>query len=134
MVGHYNPVSGCLNLFCGVGQFCSALGAAGRSGHSGRAVLIVGAGASVMQRNNQLESLHFLQAPNLSKTWNADWLAKPCDAALLDPRAHGAEQLVQQLADKAVGRILYVFHSNPATLARDARYPCRVGSLLQAGN
>lgn len=52
---------------------------------------------------------------------------------MLDPPRDGAEQLVQQLADKAVGRILYV-SCNPATLARDAGLLAARGyRLVQAG-
>tara|TARA_R110000822_G_scaffold2089_12_gene10056 strand:- start:2815 stop:4179 length:1365 start_codon:yes stop_codon:yes gene_type:complete len=121
-----------LDLFCGVGNFALPLARAGAQ------VTAVEGSADMVERaqrnarNNQLESLHFLQA-DLSKTLDADWLAKPCDAALLDPPRDGAEQLVQQLADKAVGRILYV-SCNPATLARDAGLLAARGyRLVQAG-
>lgn len=121
-----------LDLFCGVGNFALPLARAGAQ------VTAVEGSADMVERaqrnaqNNQLESLHFLQA-DLSKTLNADWLARPCDAALLDPPRDGAEQLVQQLADKAVGRILYV-SCNPATLARDAGLLAARGyRLVQAG-
>ncbi|WP_022960984.1 23S rRNA (uracil(1939)-C(5))-methyltransferase RlmD [Halopseudomonas pelagia] len=107
-----------LDLFCGVGNFALPLARAGAQ------VTAVEGSSEMVQRardnaqNNQLESLHFLSA-DLSKPQYAKWLAQPCDAVLLDPPRDGAEQLVQQLADKAVGRILYV-SCNPATLARDA--------------
>lgn len=121
-----------LDLFCGVGNFALPLARAGAQ------VTAVEGSAEMVRRaqdnaqNNQLESLHFLPS-DLSKRQDGKWLAQPCDAALLDPPRDGAEQLVQQLADKAVGRILYV-SCNPATLARDAGLLAARGyRLVQAG-
>lgn len=121
-----------LDLFCGVGNFALPLA------HAGAQVTAVEGSVEMVQRaqknaqNNQLESLHFSSA-DLSKLQDANWLTQPCDAALLDPPRDGAEQLVQQLADKAVGRILYV-SCNPATLARDAGLLAARGyRLVQAG-
>lgn len=121
-----------LDLFCGVGNFALPLARAGAQ------VTAVEGSAEMVRRaqqnaqNNQLESLHFSSA-DLSKLQDAKWLDQPCDAALLDPPRDGAEQLVQQLADRAIGRILYV-SCNPATLARDAGLLAARGyRLVQAG-
>lgn len=121
-----------LDLFCGVGNFALPLARAGAQVTALEGSLDMVRRAQENAQNNQLESLHFSSA-DLSKPQYADWLVKHCDAALLDPPRDGAEQLVQQLADKAVSRILYV-SCNPATLARDAGLLASRGyRLMQAG-
>lgn len=121
-----------LDLFCGVGNFALPLAQAGAhvTALEGSAEMVRRAHANAQK--NQLGSVHFLQT-DLSKSETADWLDQPFAAALLDPPRDGAERLVQQLADKAVGRILYV-SCNPATLARDAGLLAARGyRLVQAG-
>lgn len=121
-----------LDLFCGVGNFALPLARAGA-----RVIGVEGSADMVCQAQhnaqiNRLEGLHFFQA-DLSKRVEDDRLVTACQAALLDPPRDGAEQLVQQLAERAVGRILYV-SCNPATLARDAGLLAARGyRLVQAG-
>lgn len=121
-----------LDLFCGLGNFALPLAAAGAqvTALEGSAEMV--RRARLNAQNNQLSTLHFLAA-DLSNLDHAPWLAQPWAAALLDPPRDGAEQLVQKLADTAVGRILYV-SCNPATLARDAGLLAARGyRLVRAG-
>jgi len=56
------PVERVLDLFCGVGKFCSGPGPRGRSGSQVEGIADMVERAQRMHGLNQLESLHFLQA------------------------------------------------------------------------
>lgn len=121
-----------LDLYCGVGNFSLPLARAGAfvAGLEGSDEMVLQA-----QRNallNALPQTHFSQA-DLSKRLADEVLAQRYHAALLDPPRDGAETLVAALADRGIGRILYV-SCNPATLARDAGVLASKGyRLVQAG-
>lgn len=126
------PGNRVLDLYCGVGNFSLPLARAGAfvAGLEGSDEMVLQA-----QRNallNALPQTHFSQA-DLSKRLADDVLAQRYHAALLDPPRDGAETLVAALADRGIGRILYV-SCNPATLARDAGVLASRGyRLVQAG-
>ena len=126
------PGEAVLDLFCGLGNFALPLAQAGArvTAVEGSQAMVGRATANALE--NQLNGLHFYQA-DLSKPVDVDWFTDDFAAAVLDPPRDGAELLVQQLAARGVGRILYV-SCNPATLARDAGLLAAQGyRLVQAG-
>ncbi|QJD60561.1 23S rRNA (uracil(1939)-C(5))-methyltransferase RlmD [Pseudomonas sp. gcc21] len=121
-----------LDLFCGVGNFSLPLAKRGAevTGVEGDARMVER--ATVNAQNNHLNAVHFYQA-DLSKPFTNETLDQQYQAALLDPPRDGAETLVAALAERGIGRILYV-SCNPATLARDAGILASKGyRLVQAG-
>ena len=121
-----------LDLFCGVGNFALPMAQMGAivTGIEGSAEMVERAADNA--RNNQSQGVHFYQA-DLSKPLEKYTLDQQYQAALLDPPRDGAEVLVAALAERRVGRILYV-SCNPATLARDAGILAAKGyRLVQAG-
>ncbi|QIB51121.1 23S rRNA (uracil(1939)-C(5))-methyltransferase RlmD [Pseudomonas sp. OIL-1] len=121
-----------LDLFCGVGNFALPLAQRGAevTGVEGDARMVER--AILNAQNNRLDGVHFCQA-DLSKPFTNETLDQQYQAALLDPPRDGAEALVAALAERGIGRILYV-SCNPATLARDAGILASKGyRLVQAG-
>lgn len=121
-----------LDLFCGVGNFSLPLAQRGAevTGVEGDARMVERASANA--QNNGFDAVHFCQA-DLSKPFTNETLDQQYQAALLDPPRDGAETLVAALAERGIGRILYV-SCNPATLARDAGILASKGyRLVQAG-
>ena len=121
-----------LDLFCGVGNFSLPLAQRGAevTGVEGDQKMVER--ATLNARNNHFDAVHFCQA-DLSKPFTNETLDQQYQAALLDPPRDGAETLVAALAERGIGRILYV-SCNPATLARDAGILASRGyRLVQAG-
>ena len=127
------PGESVLDLYCGVGNFSLPL-----AQHGAFVAGLEGSDEMVLQarRNASLNALaqtHFSQADLSKRLADDDVLAQRYHAALLDPPRDGAETLVAALADRGIGRILYV-SCNPATLARDAGILAGRGyRLVQAG-
>ncbi|MBU3058101.1 23S rRNA (uracil(1939)-C(5))-methyltransferase RlmD [Pseudomonas indica] len=119
-----------LDLFCGLGNFALPLARRTRE-----VVAVEGVEAMVERARgnaaaNGLENLHFFQA-DLSKPLTGQrWVERGFSAALLDPPRDGALEVVRQIGDLAIGRLLYV-SCNPATLARDAAELVRQGYRLK---
>lgn len=119
-----------LDLFCGLGNFALPLARGTRE-----VVAVEGVEAMVERARgnaaaNGLENLHFFQA-DLSKPLTGQrWVERGFSAALLDPPRDGALEVVRQIGDLAIGRLLYV-SCNPATLARDAAELARQGYRLK---
>ena len=121
-----------LDLFSGVGNFALAMARQGAAvtGIEGSELMV--ARAQQNARDNKLDALHFLAA-DLSNPLILPAAAPAFTAALLDPPRDGAQQLVLDLAELGVKRILYI-SCNPATLARDAGILATKGySLVKAG-
>ncbi|MGM8935147.1 23S rRNA (uracil(1939)-C(5))-methyltransferase RlmD [Pseudomonas neustonica] len=126
------PGESVLDLFSGVGNFALAMARQGAAvtGIEGSELMV--ARAQQNARDNKLDALHFLAA-DLSNPLILPAAAPAFTAALLDPPRDGAQQLVLDLAELGVKRILYI-SCNPATLARDAGILATKGySLVKAG-
>jgi len=126
------PGESVLDLFSGVGNFALAMARQGAAvtGIEGSELMV--ARAQQNARDNKLDALHFLAA-DLSNPLILPAAAPAFTAAFLDPPRDGAQQLVLDLAELGVKRILYI-SCNPATLARDAGILATKGySLVKAG-
>ena len=126
------PDEGVLDLFCGLGNFSLPLARrAGRVlGLEGEAGLV--ARARDNARTNGLEAVRFERSDLYREDGLAAWLRLGWDKVLLDPPRTGAMEVVKQLGDPALRRVVYV-SCNPATLARDSRVLVQVhGYRLEA--
>jgi len=108
------------DLFCGIGNFTLAIARAGAH------VVGVEAARPLVERarhNAELNGLarhaRFIVADLWAKPAAVLQELGPLDGLLLDPPRDGAAQVVSELADPWLRRIVYV-SCNPATLARDA--------------
>jgi 23S rRNA (uracil1939-C5)-methyltransferase len=108
------------DLFCGIGNFTLAIA------RSGADVVGVEAARPLVERARHNAELNGLA--HHARFVIADLWAKPAavlqelgplDGLLLDPPRDGAAQVVSELGDPGLRRIVYV-SCNPATLARDA--------------
>ena len=120
------PTDTVLDLFCGLGNFTLPLAT-----RAGRVVGVEGLASLVEKgrenaRMNGLSNAAFMQADLSQDILLQVWSQKTYDACLLDPPRTGAREVLETLADRLPGRVLYI-SCNPATLARDA------GILKQAG-
>lgn len=130
------PTDRVLDLFCGLGNFTLPL--ARRAGHvvgvEGEAGLVERARANA--RRNGLDNVEFHVADLAAGVEGLPWMRQSYDKLLLDPPRSGAGELIPQIAQLKVPRIVYV-SCNPATLARDAgllvhnhRYRLRAAGVM----
>lgn len=108
-----------LDLFCGIGNFTLpiARSASRVFGVEGDESLVVRARDNA--RRNHLSNVEFQAADLYNENFDYTKLPGPFDRILIDPPRSGALEVVQQLDDASIKRIVYV-SCNPATLARDS--------------
>lgn len=107
------------DLFCGVGNFTFAL-----AKQCAEVVAVEGVAQQVERLQQAAESKAITNIQAICRDLFTDftdaaWWQAPLDAVLLDPARAGAEQAVQNIANKGIKRVVYV-SCNPATLVRDA--------------
>lgn len=109
-----------LDLFCGLGNFSLPIAKKIEQVIGVEGVQTMVDKAKANATNNQLDNCQFYQA-DLNSIWlKQSWAKNNFTKVLLDPARAGAELAVSQLAQLAVGTILYV-SCDPATLARDSQ-------------
>ncbi|SFI65474.1 23S rRNA m(5)U-1939 methyltransferase [Pseudomonas guineae] len=108
-----------LDLFCGLGNFALPLAQRGRELIAVEGVQTMVERAALNAEANGLGNAHFYQADLSNPLAEADWAQGGFAAVLLDPPRDGALQMVKQMAELGVKRVLYV-SCNPTTLARDS--------------
>lgn len=122
-----------LDLFCGLGNFSLPLATRCQFvvGVEGHAELVERAKANA--RHNAINNTQFFTADLTSSILEEAWAQQAFNKILLDPPRSGALEIIQQIADWNVEKIVYV-SCNPASLARDAGELVKQGySLQQAG-
>ena len=108
-----------LDLYCGIGNFTlplarkvfSVLGIEGEHGLVERA-----------KQNavlNNISNVEFRVIDLAKDDLNEDFLKGGFNKLLLDPARNGAQEVIEKMNLKSIGRIVYV-SCNPSTLARDA--------------
>jgi 23S rRNA (uracil1939-C5)-methyltransferase len=108
-----------LDLFCGLGNFALPLAQRVRELIAVEGVQAMVERAALNAENNGLGNAHFYQADLSNPLAEAGWAQGGFAAVLLDPPRDGALQVVKQMAELGVKRVLYV-SCNPTTLARDS--------------
>ncbi|MFZ0219802.1 MAG: 23S rRNA (uracil(1939)-C(5))-methyltransferase RlmD [Candidatus Aquirickettsiella sp.] len=119
-----------LDLFCGLGNFSLPLAT--------RCQLVVGVEgcidlverAKANARHNAINNIQFYTADLTGSILKEAWTQQTFNKILLDPPRSGALEIIQQIADWNVERIVYV-SCNPASVARDARELAKQGYTLQ---
>lgn len=122
-----------LDLFCGLGNFSLPLATRCQFvvGVEGYAELVERAKANA--RHNAINNTQFYTADLTASILKETWAQQTFNKILLDPPRSGALEVISQIADWNVERIVYV-SCNPASLARDAGELVKQGySLEQAG-
>ncbi len=109
-----------LDLFCGIGNFTLPIARL-----AGRVVGVEGDQSLVTRalgnaQRNGLTNVEFQTADLYDDKFEYAKLDGPFDRLLIDPPRSGALEVVQQLNDPSIKRIVYV-SCNPATLARDSQ-------------
>jgi 23S rRNA (uracil1939-C5)-methyltransferase len=122
-----------LDLFCGLGNFSLPL--ATRShfvvGIEGYAELVERAKANA--KHNDINNTQFYTADLTNSILKEAWAQQTFNKILLDPPRSGALEIISQIANWNVERIVYV-SCNSASLARDAGELVKQGySLEKAG-
>jgi 23S rRNA (uracil1939-C5)-methyltransferase len=119
-----------LDLFCGLGNFALPLAqrVAELVGVEGVQAMVERAAENAA--SNGLNNAHFFQADLSKPLAAASWLEGGFAAVLLDPPRDGALQVVRQMAELGVQRVLYV-SCNPTTLARDSAELQALGYRLE---
>ena len=120
-----------LDLFCGLGNFTLPL-----ARHAGEVIGVEGDERMVQRardnaQRNGLRSTEFYAANLFEPIKQQPWWGYEYDKLLLDPPRAGAQEIIEQLADKRFQKIVYV-SCNPATLARDAALLCQQGYQVDA--
>lgn len=118
-----------LDLFCGIGNFCLPLAAAGHPVVGVEGVMEMVEQARGNAEDNQLTRARFYRADLAADFTGEPWAAEGFSRVLIDPGRAGAERVMPYLAELAPERLLYV-SCNPATLARDSEVLCAAGYRL----
>lgn len=107
-----------LDLFCGLGNFTLALAQQSTYalGVEGEQALV--AQAQTNAKRNNIDNVEFCVGDLSKNALTAPLAQQKFDKILLDPPRCGAREIIQQFAQFAAKKILYV-SCNPATLARD---------------
>lgn len=115
-----------LDLFCGLGNFSIPLATRCQYvvGVEGYAELVERAKANA--KHNNINNTQFYTADLTGSILKEAWAQQTFNKILLDPPRSGALEIISQIADWNVERIVYV-SCNPASLARDA------GTLVKQG-
>jgi len=122
-----------LDLFCGLGNFTSAIARKVKhvTGVEGDAGLIERARENAL--SNGLNNIQFYVANLFEDITLQAWSNQQYDKLLLDPPRSGAQSVVEHIDRINPRRIVYV-SCHPATLARDTEILLNSGyRLLQAG-
>ncbi|WMC10059.1 23S rRNA (uracil(1939)-C(5))-methyltransferase RlmD [Oceanimonas pelagia] len=118
-----------LDLFCGIGNFCLPLAAAGHPVVGVEGVMEMVEQARGNAEDNQLSRARFYRADLAADFTGEPWATEGFDRVLIDPGRAGAERVMPYLAELAPERLLYV-SCNPATLARDSEILLAAGYRL----
>ncbi|MDP6653815.1 MAG: 23S rRNA (uracil(1939)-C(5))-methyltransferase RlmD [Gammaproteobacteria bacterium] len=120
-----------LDLFCGLGNFTLAI-----AGQCKQVIGIESSDAMVHRgaenaEYNKIANTQFYKADLCDSKVDNAWFSIPFTKVLLDPPRSGAIEILQQIVDLRVSKIVYV-SCNPATLARDAKYLVGKGYRLKS--
>ncbi len=121
-----------LDLFCGIGNFTLPLATRAESvmGIEGDEQLVQRANDNAAR--NKLTNIEFRTANLYDEAFSYGALPGPFDRIVIDPPRSGALEVVRQLGDSAIKRIVYV-SCNPATLARDSEVLVAQHGYTQSG-
>ncbi len=108
-----------LDLFCGLGNFTSAIARSAKhvTGVEGDDGLVERARQNA--EKNRLDNAQFFSANLFEDITAQSWIHQKYDRLLLDPPRSGAQEVVENIDRIDPKRIVYV-SCHPATLARDA--------------
>ena len=120
-----------LDLFCGLGNFTLPI-----AGHCKQVIGIESSNAMVHRgaenaEYNKIANTQFYKADLCDSMLDNAWFSIPFTKVLLDPPRSGAIEIIQQIVDLRVSKIVYV-SCNPATLARDAKFLVGNGYRLKS--
>lgn len=107
-----------LDLFCGLGNFSLPIAQQVKKliGVEGEAEMVKRAQENAVL--NQINHAQFYTANLFEDQTHTSWFQADWNKLLIDPPRSGAEQIIRQIKNHPVDRIVYI-SCNPATLARD---------------
>ena len=120
-----------LDLFCGLGNFTLAIA------RYCKQVIGIESSDAMVQRgtenaeHNKIANAQFYKADLCDSKMDSAWLSMPFTKVLLDPPRSGAIEIIQQIVELRVSKIVYV-SCNPETLARDAKFLIGNGYRLKS--
>jgi 23S rRNA (uracil1939-C5)-methyltransferase len=113
------PGEAILDLFCGLGNFTLPIATRARAvtGVEGSSALTAKAAANAAR--NGIVNAEFMSSDLYVPDIQGEFMREDYDKLLLDPPRSGAKDIIEQMKNRKVSRLVYV-SCNPATLARDA--------------